>query len=332
MIVNFISETEFFAKDQGVHTAYLTIADMARKEGLDVLVNSFKKADIVHIHTIGIFGLFKLKMSKNTVVTAHLVPDSFVGSLKGTNYWLGIAKWYLRYFYNSSDLVFAVAPRVKEQLIDLGVKSRIEVLPNPVNDDLFKKSETLRDTGRKKLNLDHKDFVAIGVGQLQPRKGVSDFITLAKRFPKIKFIWVGGKPFKALTADNSELNKLLLNPPSNFFIKGPFAYKDMPYIFNAADVFLFPSFQENAPMALIEAAACELPLILRNNPEYLTLYNDGYIACNNIQEFYSTINKLQKDGEYYNSASGESAMLAKKFGERVIAGKMVKFYNSLLSV
>ena len=44
----------------------------------------------------------------------------------------------------------------------------------------------------KSQNFREGDFVVVGVGQLQERKGVFDFIELNKRHPEIKFIWVGG--------------------------------------------------------------------------------------------------------------------------------------------
>ncbi len=330
MRINFISESEFFSKDHGVHTAYLTIADMMRDGDQEVKLNKLDGADITHIHTVGPLGLYKLLTSKHTVVSAHVIPASFIGSLKWAKYWSGLAKKYLRFFYNKAELVLAVAPYEKKELKELGIKSRVEIFPNPVNEKLFKKNAQLKIKGRKLLDLDLKDFVFIGVGQIQPRKGIADFIKLAEKFPKYKFVWIGSTPFKELTAKDKKLNSLLKNPPVNFFVKGPFFYKDMPAIYNSADVFLFPSYQENAPMSIIEAAACGLPIILRDIIEYETLYDKNYIKCSNFQEFENNIEKLINNKNFYKEQINKSNQLASNFKESVLKEKLISYYKSLL--
>lgn len=328
MTVNVVSES-VFAKTQGVHTAFLTIVTIARQKGLDVKVNSLRRADITHIHTVWPFGLFKLLTSKPVVVSAHIVPESLLGSLKGDKLWYAFAKWYLPFFYNRADLVFAVAPLVKEQLLKIGVKSRIEIFPNPVNEQLFHTDIALRKAGRTLLNISDGTFVFLCVGQVQPRKGVADFIKLAKKFPQARFVWVGNKPFKSLTADDAEMNSLLANPPPNFSLCGPYTYDQMPQIMNAADAFLFPSFQENAPMALIEAASCGLPLIMRDLPEYKLLYKEGYIACTNESSFEKAIHAMMVGKEFYKEAQKDSLALAKKYSIDILGTILIDYYKSL---
>ena len=41
------------------------------------------------------------------------------------------------------------------------------------------------------MNLDKDKFVILGIGQVQERKGVKDFIKLAGQNPQIQFIWAG---------------------------------------------------------------------------------------------------------------------------------------------
>ena len=60
-------------------------------------------------------------------------------------------------------------------------------------------------------------------------------------------------------------------------------YAKMPLIFNAADVFVLPSFlegQEGAPVALIEASTCETPVVVTNiagNPNIIKNFKSGLI-------------------------------------------------------
>ncbi len=330
MKVNIISESEFLSKDHGVHTAYLSSVVMAQRQGIDVVVNSLRSADLVHVHTIGPLGYYSLQSAKKSVISAHVVPESFVGSLKGTKYWLGMATRYLRHIYNQADLVFAVAPKVKEQLELIGVTSRIEVLPNPVNSLLFKPDRKLKESGRAILGISERQKVVMSVGQVQPRKGVTDFITMAKSFPDAIFIWVGGRPFKSFTATDTALEEALQNPPPNFFLKGPFSYEQMPAVVNAGDIFFFPSYQENAPMSPLEAAACGLPLLLRDIPEYKLLYKTGYLGGSNTEQFTHELKKLLSDASYYKKWQEQAQNLAHQFSIDIVGAALIRYYQSIL--
>jgi 1,2-diacylglycerol-3-alpha-glucose alpha-1,2-galactosyltransferase len=329
MTVNIVSES-IFAKEQGVHTAFLTTIRIAKQRKLQVLVNSLHRADVTHIHTVWPFGFFKLKTSHPTVVTAHIVPESLLGSLKGDKLWYAFSTWYLPRFYNAADLVLAVSPLVKQQLLQLGVTTRIEIFPNPVDTEAFHPDETLRSKGRQLLDIPKQAFVVMGSGQVQPRKGISDFITIAKAFPAYTFVWVGNKPFKAITAGDREMDALLANPPENFFLKGPFQYETMGSLYNAADVFLFPSFQENAPMSIIEAAACGLPLVLRDNPEYKLLYETDYLGCADLSAFKKTITHLHTSKKDYDQARKASLRLGEKYAIDTLGDSLIRYYESVL--
>lgn len=331
MVVNVVSESEFFPKGHGVHTAYLNQVQMLREKGITVKVNSFGKADITHLQTIGPLALYKLLTSRPTVITAHVIPDSFVGSLKGIKYWLGVAKSYLRFIFNRADLVLAVAPKVKEELEKLGVKTRIEIFPNPINNKVFHRSSALRSQGRKKLGLGENGFVLMGAGQVQTRKGVQDFIKVGRELPEFIFVWMGGEPFKALTEQNQELTDLLRDLPKNVLFPGSFSYEDMPAIYNAADVFFFPSYQENAPMAIIEASSCGLPLLLRDIEEYKLLYREGYLSSLDLEGYKEAIKKLHEDKIFYKKWQDEGFKIARQFSFEMLGDKLINHYESLLS-
>lgn len=331
MLINLVSDSEYSSKDHGVHTAYLSYAQMIEETGNKVIKNSSKTADIVHIHTIGPLGFFKLLTGKKVVVTAHLIPDSFVGSLVGAKYWYGLSKRYLKFFYNKADLVLAVSPKVEEELIKMGVtKEKVRLFPNPINSEHFKKNQTLRDEKRKELKIRDDEFVVLGAGQMQTRKGISDFIETARKLPELKFVWVGGQPFKNLTEIDEKLREDLKNQPDNLIFAGVFGYAQMPALYNAADVFLLPSYQENAPMAIIEAASCGLPIVLRNLPEYKQLYKKGYVEADS-KGFEQVIKKLYEDKNYYLEKHKEALELAKEFSFEKMGKILIGFYNSLLN-
>lgn len=335
MTVNVICESELFNLKErlgGIYSAFINHVALLKKKNIKVVVNSMKKADIIHFHSYGPFALFKLLISKEpTVIMIHNVPESFIGSLKGAKFLLKLITSYFQFFYNKVDLLIALNPKTKDDLKKIGITSRIEVLSNPVNDDLFKKDKILREKGRKMFNIDAKKFVVVGVGKQIPRKGIVDFLLIAKKFPDFVFVWSGGKDVDALSPQTKEQKELMENLPENVLFLGPIQYEKMSIIYNMSDVLLFPSFQEIAPMVIIEAAACGLPVILRDLPEYKYLYNPDYIACESIEEFSNSIKKISESKNYYDLSVGMSKRLATKFNGDKIGDKMIDLYKSLIN-
>lgn len=66
-------------------------------------------------------------------------------------------------------------------------------------------------------------------------------------------------------------------------IRMPGYQEDMPYIYQNADIFVFPSIREGMPVALIEAMAAGLPCIvsnIRGNRELISDVKDGCVKMN----------------------------------------------------
>lgn len=328
MKVKLVSESTFTVKEHGVHTAFLQTKKLLEEQGVEVIVNSFGKTDITHVHTVGPYSLTHLIRDEKTVISAHIVPDSFVGSLILSEYWLPASASYLKYVYNRADLVLAVAPKVKEELEKIGVTSQIEVFPNPIDLNNFKKNPEVKKKIRERHNFSEKDFIVIGVGQVQSRKGVGGFIDMAKKLPHIKFVWLGGKPFGKLTKVDKDLQEKINNPIQNVLFLGTRKVEEMPDYYNMADVFLLPSFQENAPMAILEAGASSLPLVLRDLEEYKLLYKEGYLA--EKEDFAGQIERLKEDKEFREKYSQEALKLAMKFSTKILGPKLIKFYEGVI--
>jgi len=329
--VNLVSETVFTVKGHGVHTAFLETKESLLKAGVDVKTNSSEKCDVVHIHTIGPYSLIKLlKNKKRSVVTAHVVPDSFVGSLVLAKLWLPLATMYLKFFYNQATAVIAVSPEVKRQLEGMGVKKKIYFIPNGVSLATFKKDSVARSYLRRKLKIKNEDFVVINVGQIQPRKGVETFINTAKSLPGIKFIWIGGMPFKIFSSGYNKMKKIQQDTPSNVFFLGEISFEKMPPYYNLADALFFPSLQENFPFTIIEAAASKLPLILRDLPIYKPVFNENFISGNE-GSFRDIILKLKKDKEHYEEYSKKAYDVAKKYEDMKLIKEVLKIYQDIIN-
>jgi len=330
MKVNVISETTLFPEESGgSYTAFINSIQLLESQNVDVIRNSLRQADVTHIHSIGPYALYKLYTSKRTVITSHMLPDTFIGNFKGGKSLQGVIKSYLRFFYNKADIIVSLNNESKQDLIRMGVKTKIMSLPNPINTTVFKKDKKLREKGRAELGITSDEKVVVGAGQLISRKGIKDFIAVARAFPDITFLWAGGKTFKLLNAETNEEKKLLQVLPKNVRVLGQMSYADMPKLFNLADIFFFPSYQETQGMVIIEAAACGLPLVLRDLPAYKTLYKDYYSACKTNDDFVEAIKKLSTSKENYKNAIAQSEKVTEMYTFEELGEKLLTIYRQL---
>jgi 1,2-diacylglycerol-3-alpha-glucose alpha-1,2-galactosyltransferase len=331
MRIHIASETKNFIQGNGVHTAFVDHVELMKSVGdIDVVVNNEGHGDVFHCHTYGLYYFLKgFRYKGRRVLTVHVIPDSIKGSLPMWHVLMPFVKWYLKKVYSFADVCIAISPHVEEAIKESGADTEIVRICNPISTEKWKPSPELRKEGRALLGIGEEAFVVLGVGQLQPRKGVEDFIDVAGKIPEAKFVWTGGRPFKAMTEGISRINNRIENAPSNTTFTGMFDLDKMPLVYNAADLLLFPSYQENCPFVPIEAAACGLPVVFRDLPEYKTLYEHVYITAKDTNDFTDLTRRMMNDHSYYAHGILLSANLIRQFDKKIIRKKLMGLYQRL---
>ncbi|HWY78787.1 MAG TPA: glycosyltransferase family 4 protein [Candidatus Sulfotelmatobacter sp.] len=332
MTVNVVSESQYAPNFfRGMHTAFMSHIKLLRKNNIRVKINSFGKADITHIHSLGPFALYKMLTSKHIVVSTHTIPDTMIGTFRGSRYWGRLFKKYLKFFYNKADLIILFSPYMAEELKKIGINKKMAIIANPIDTSFFVPDPHLKKLVRKKFNIKEDAVVILGAGHVVKRKGIIDFVAVAKTMPEYEFFWVGGKSAGIIRAGVKK-SYLKKNLSANMHFLGSFSYKEMHELYNMADILFFPSYQETQGLVIVEAAACGLPLILRDLPEYRSLYDNSYYSCRTNNEFVKAIKGLAMDKENYNEARKTSLSLAKKFSMETLGKKLLFYYTELLQV
>jgi len=333
MKIHVISETPFFMKATGVHTAFVEHIELLReKDDIEVVVNDEGTGDVFHGHTYGLYYIWKGRKYKGRrVFTAHVIPDSIKGSLPVWWLFMPFIRLGLKIVYSYADVCIAISPMVEKAIRDSGAKTRIVNIYNPVHIETWRRTEENRKKGRQRLGLKENEFVVLGVGQLIGRKGVDDFLDIAQAIPEVKFVWAGGRPFGGLTEGIKRIDERFRNAGNNFINAGAVDLEDMPLIYAAADLMLFPSYQENCPLAPIEAAACGMPVIYRDIEEYKTLYKYQYLKARNTEEFISFTRRMINDSQFYEEGLKISEQLLIQFDKEIIREKLITVYKSLLN-
>jgi 1,2-diacylglycerol-3-alpha-glucose alpha-1,2-galactosyltransferase len=333
MRIHVISETPFIMKATGVHTAFVEHIELLKeKDDVEVVVNDEGTGDVFHGHTYGLYYLRKGRKYKGRrVFTAHVIPDSIKGSLPAWQLFMPFIKLGLRIVYSYADVCIAISPTVEKAIRETGSKTKIVRIYNPINIDSWKRTDENRRIGREKLGLSDNDFVVLGVGQLTGRKGIDDFLDIADAIPDVKFVWAGGRPFGKLSEGIKRIDRRISSAGRNFINAGQVELEDMPVIYAACDLMLFPSYQENCPLAPLEAAASGMPVIFRDIKEYQTLYENPYLKAKNIAEFIDMTKRMISDKEFYNNGLRISEVLLHQFDKDLIRNKLISTYRYLLT-
>jgi len=330
--VNMISETTFTVRGHGVHTAFVEMTKgISALPELDVVVNKFRKAHVTHIQTVGLYSALHLlsPFGGKKVVSVHVIPDSLIGSIKGAEKVAGLSKAYLKWFYGKADMLLPVSEETQNSLKkELGLKNPSQVLFNTVNSVEYITTPSDKAAARKKLKIDPDAFVVMGNGQVQPRKRFDSFVATAKQLPEVTFIWVGGIPFKRLGADYEHMQALIHDAPKNVTVTGVIELEEVRSYLAAADAFILPSDQENHPLAMLEAAASSLPIVVRDIPQYDSAFGNNVLRGDDTS-FVTLIKKLATDKTFYNEAVKGSQIIAKRFDTPTAAKTLLEIYASL---
>lgn len=320
---------------QGVGSAYRELVNLLTEKFPDKFAlkfNSLSKTDISHYHTIN-FGFFLNTFLPGRGVKVgyvHFIPETLEDSIKLWWPFKKIFYWYMMTFYKRMDKIVVVNPVFIDKLVDLGVKrDKITFIPNFVSKKVFfPKPETQKHALRQKLSLPEDKFIVLGVGQVQVRKGVLDFIQLAKDNPDWTFVWVGGFSFGAITAGYDDLKKVIDNPPKNLIFPGIVDRNLMNDYYNAADVFLLPSYTELFPMSALEAFSTGTPTILRDLDLYQAIIAGYYLPAYDRQAMQMQLDKLATDEELKQKVSQQALAASAYYSAERVANLWEDYYMS----
>lgn len=335
-VINMLS-TAHKVKGQGVGSAtqeQIQLVSDGLSDKYRVNVNQKTEVGINHYHTIDVkhyINSLKYKNRNPLVGAVHFLPETIEGSIRLPGFAKKVFYSYIISFYKRMDYLVTVNPYFKERLVCHGVdKDKVHYIPNYVSKEEFcPLSQKLIREKRKEYTIKEDDFVVLGVGQVQTRKGVLDFIEIAKENPEIQFVWAGGFSFGVITDGYEELKKIVEEPPKNVHFIGIVNREDMNSIYNMSDVLFMPSYNELFPMAILEAMNCEKPMLLRDIDIYIEILQGYYLKGKNNKEFSSILRNLADNKEYYDKAKNMSKEGALFYSKENVLKIWEKFYANV---
>lgn len=235
-------------------------------------------------------GFFPSFLSKNVkrVAIVHDINYILFPKTMGKLHLLSHKLFFLRDVI-SADFIIANSVGTSKK-INQHTNKNINAIINPIIDKIFRRID--EDEINKCLNelkINYPYFLSVGT--LEPRKNLEFTIALFLEFKKkhpdspIKLILVGMLGWK-----NKKLRQLIDNNAESVIQIGYIERKYLPYLYNGATLFLFPSIYEGFGIPIRESLACGTPVLTTNIEElkesggnYGVIYLDNFLIDKNIE-------------------------------------------------
>ncbi|MFC6169179.1 glycosyltransferase family 4 protein [Loigolactobacillus jiayinensis] len=320
-------------KGQGVGSAYMELVRLLKshfKNEFKISVNQFGRADISHYHTIDprfFLSTFSRRRGRK-IGYVHFLPETLEGSLTIPQPFKSIFYHYVIAFYRRMDHLVVVNPSFIPKLIAYQIPAnKITYIPNFVSrKEFYQKTPEEIAALRQHYQIAADKFVILGAGQIQERKGVDDFVELARRNPDIQFIWAGGFSFGKMTEGYQRYKKIVDAPPANLRFTGIVERSELVNFYNISDLFLLPSYNELFPMSVLESFACGTPVLLRDLSLYRSIIAGYYVGATDVDAMNQQIADLRQKPAALSYMQQQARAAADYYSEERLAEIWHRFY------
>lgn len=291
--------------------------------------------DILHINTYfpKSYRIAKRakKKGKKIVYHAHSTEEDYKNGFIFAKQTSKLFKKWLIKCYSLGDVI--VTPTLYSKNLLQGYKGlenkKIYDISNGIEIDFFKKDKKLGEKFRKDYGFTKDDKIVMGIGLYIERKGIVDFVELAKRLPEYKFIWFGYSPLAAAT---KPVRKAVNTKLDNLFFPGYVERDVIKGAMSGADLYIFPTFEETEGIPIIEACACKQNAIVRDIPIFDGWLEDGknVYKAKDVDEFEKKI-KMFFDGEL-PSVVDEAYKVAVERDLKTVGKKLKQVYTDVMKM
>lgn len=193
--------------------------------------------------------------------------------------------WSARFALRKAEKIITVSNFSKKEMVDLykAENNKIGVIYNGYNRGLYKKADDEEKIKEVLEKYDIEKPYVLYVGRLEKKKNTAN---LVEAFAMMKEENKDIKHKLVLVGDAShgydEVKYVIreYNINDDIIITGWIPEMDMPYIYSGADAFVFPSLYEGFGIPLLQAMACETPIIASQTTSIPEVAGDAAIFFN----------------------------------------------------
>jgi glycosyltransferase involved in cell wall biosynthesis len=285
------------------------------------------KPTIVHAHMLhaNIFSRIAAIGSKKKYAIINTVHDNSTRRRLFLNCLYRLTNWKV-------DLVTAIS---QEACLNHKNKTKISnnkiiYVSNFVNSTLFKQDKSIASEYRSNLTLLGK-FVWIAVGRMFPQKDYDNLLTAFKlfssKYPQAVLLIVGNGPLE------KEVNDMILQKGLSDSVKMLGVRNDVPQLLSTADAYVMSSAWEGQPIALIEAASTNLPIVATDVGGNNTIVHNGIngylVPPKNARALFEAMERIINMNKTDLTEMGKNSRsyVENNFSIEVLAGKWLEIYS-----
>ena len=295
-------QSEIHSRLDNVKLNRIEYPDVSKVTGVNRIVEYFAypfivkkkviKDNVKHVTRQDLAFLLDLVDLKKTIVTCHdIIPIAYYHTRNPI--WKFNAKGLKK-----AEKIITVSEFSKKD-ISKYIKypeEKIEIIPPAVDHNLYYQNRN--KAVLKKYRIEETEKVVLYVGAEEPRKNIQFLINslskLKNRIPQVKLLKVGMPNYIGV---REKLLKHIesLNLQKDVIFTGYVSESELAEIYNAVDLFVFPSLYEGFGMPPLEAMACGTPVITSNTsslPEVVgdaAIVVDPYDANKLVEEMYQLL-------------------------------------------
>lgn len=243
---------------------------------------------------VGLTALYAAKtLGLRTVGIYHTDFPQYVRILTDDSFMETLTWNFMHWFYSQLDLVYVNSEDYRKCWIERGIPAeKLKILPRGLDTKLF--TPTRRDAGFwKSRGLRDGEVGMLFVGRISKEKNLDTLVAATRRLAEwqtpVRPIFVGEGPYLA------EMKRLLPDAIFTGYLKG----EELAAAYASADFFVFPSTTDTFGNVIIEAQACNLPVIVSDmgGPRELVGHGrDGFITkALDVGELAEAIRRLAED-------------------------------------
>jgi glycosyltransferase involved in cell wall biosynthesis len=205
-------------------------------------------------------------------------------------------------------------------------------IPNPIKTNLFTPRNKVEARQKCNLPTDKKLILFGSVKITDKRKGIDYFIEsckiLAEKHPEL----VNNLGVAVYGKESEQLKSLV--PFQVYALDYISNEKELVNVYNAVDLYVTPSLEENLPNTIMEAMACGIPCVGFNVggiPEMIDHLHNGYVAdYKSAEDFANGIHWTLSESEYQSLSEEARRKVTSSYSESTIAKKYIEVYNKMI--
>ena len=294
-----------------------------------------RRFKIVHAHSPFSAGLMALQVAKSQriplVATFHSKFKDDFREVIPSDMVVDQAIKIVMEFFDRADEVWVPQASVEEVIREYGFKGHVEVVDNG-SDLVADYPDTYFEDARKALGIASEEFVFLFVGQHIWQKNVRLVIDALEKIKDLPFrmFFVGtgyaAGEMKDLVAEKGLSDKVIFT--------GMLTEREkVTRYYAAADLFLFPSLYDNAPLVVREAAALHTPAVMVEGSTAAEILRDGdngYLVPNELDAFAARLRQLYRDREQVRRVGLTASRTIVRSWEDVV-GEVLDRYDALIA-